>query len=322
MFRVKTPFTELFLHLLYIILASTVLLFPFFYGLEYNADVEQYINSFDAINGQSLFSNMVNNTLSIKLLSKVFFFLSPSVLMYFIYGIAIVFLSYILYKYLNIYYILSVFFISFFSLYMNQSREAIAICFGVLAWKNIREKPILGVFLLLLSLIFHLFAFLFVCIIISVELLENISYKIKLALVSGVALFLVALLFLESRYTYYVTQQEYKSYFFLLLGGFIILLWKSFSSIDFKVLFILLFITTALTACFPALSSRLTEISIFFLFLNSNYSLKNNTFVRKYQRTNVGVLLIAFVIFVYRVLVVFCFEKDRNLIQGYIFNFF
>ena len=86
-------------------------------------------------------------------------------------------------------------FICFFSLYLNQSRETISICFGVLAWKNIHKKPLVWILYLLLSAFFHLFAFFYICLFIMSFFFKVISLQIKLALVFFVIFFLFVLFF-------------------------------------------------------------------------------------------------------------------------------
>ena len=101
---------------IYTVLVVMTLLLPLLFGSKYNMDVAAYINRLPQLNDQSLTNNILNNTLSLVILHKILFFLSPTVILYLVYIFSVIFLSYILLKYLNVNYVLTIFFICFFLL--------------------------------------------------------------------------------------------------------------------------------------------------------------------------------------------------------------
>lgn len=309
------------LYLLYLFFGGSTILIPLLFGSKYNMDVAAYINRLPHLNDQSLTNNILNNTLSLVILHKILFFLSPTVILYLVYIFSVIFLSYILLKYLNVNYVLTIFFICFFSLYLNQSRETISICFGVLAWKNMHKKPLVWILYLLLSAFFHLFAFFYICLFIMSFFFKVISLQIKLALVFFVIFFLFVLFFYFPRYTYYLKFQNYISFLFVLLGIYILIIWNSIKTIELKIFFVTVFFLAAFSSNLPDISSRIAEISIVLLFFSSSYSRKNIE-EEKNDNINLQVLIIAFVMFVYRLSVLLFFNQDRIQLQDYLYNLF
>ncbi|PIE50799.1 MAG: hypothetical protein CSA38_01355 [Flavobacteriales bacterium] len=288
---------------------------PYFDYL-YTRDLAIYKNAIAEFNGNYL-QSLMDNRLVVILMAKILFFLSNALVVHLLQSLSILFLTYTLLKFVKPYYVLCIILISFFNLYLNQFRSALALSFCLWAFYGKHKTIFFKVVMLFLGMFSHFFVFIFFTFLFSLEKLTVLFLRYKRPILYvGFVLFLMGLgLFFYDdsifvRYTYYFKPdgKERISLKFMIALVFLVINRKNLSRfilIGLSVILVGVFIASLLSL--SSVSTRFSEWLIIFMLMYFSFN------ISKERRLGLGkenvFLMISGVYFLYSMLNIVLMDK-------------
>lgn len=250
--------------LTYLIMISAILL-PWFADAKYNQDLLVMVVYLKTVFEQTNFIESFNDNITLLyVIRKCLPLLSPYTLVFILHNIAVVLLTFTLKKYLRPIYVCAIMLFSFFTIFCNQFRLAYALVLGLNGFMVYFHNKKKGVFLIILSLFFHVFVAFFILSIFLIDVynrgkrwMKNLILFMMLLATGGLYLFVTN----NSRFALYLTSDEssYVSTTFILVIFAVLLLWKSIDK-GKKIFVVFTLFLVIVSAPLSNISSRLGEL--------------------------------------------------------------
>lgn len=302
----------IFILLLYGLIISS----PWCYNYKYSHDLKAYASVLDTISRQTLVKSIFSNVFLFYFVKRVFVATDNYLLVNIIHNLGITFLLVVLVYYTNLKTTLTIIFIGFFSLFLGQIKEAIAIAFCIAALFESDKKGFKSYFFFLLALLCHFFAaFLFIIMYFLQKIIrDNYSNNLTKVLFLGFISIILLYFINENRYEYYFLIQKDSSFFFIVPLIICIVLRNELGKLN--AFFLLLGFVSLITTSLYSFSNRLSEISGILIVIYHVYINKSENFIASkqinffnFQISNTSiVLLFSGLIFFYRLFNIVVYE--------------
>lgn len=314
----NTVLRNRFLKFINIFLFILILIIPFANSKVFNKDLLMYSYLRDIILNGGLIDSLTNNTGVFYFVFFIFSKVDPFFTLQ-IFQALTIFLFYYCFRNIKSELLLSLILIFFFTMFSNQIRTALSLCFGYLAINSFKQnnfyKTVLFVFFAFLS---HFLVGLVFLVFLFFNTNKKTIFKIVLFFFSFVAL----IVYYNKRFLFYFKWNDYFS--FLSLFSFLLLFILK-KCLNEKQFFVLLFLNIfnffiGFQAC---LASRVSEVLIFILFIVVDYNSEEGV-IKNYFNMNKVLFytsLLSFTLFIYRFVVIYFFEENSMKFKNFLFNY-
>ena len=288
-------------------------------NFNYTIDLHIYKDIVEKFDG-NLLKILINNNFLLFILSKTFVFIPVEVFIRLLQSFSILLLTFVLLRYIRPYYVLSIILFTFFNLYLNQFKSAIALSLCLILFYEKNIKAIFRILVICISFLSHFFVSGFFIFSLYLQNYRFNSYKRSIYIFTLFGVVITILYIFNAsffnRYIYYFTRDNvFFSLKFLIV---IILLIINFKKISQNVKFYLFIISLFLMffSSYSSLSTRISEWVVISIFIylsdkeNFNkiiHSKESYPFFEKYN-----ILLISLGYFIYSFINVIVFERDMS----------
>lgn len=292
-FSKKEIISKLIISILFVFL----LLSPWIGDLKFNYDINLYLDLNHCLKN-GFYKCILDNEIFLYLLKTVFRNVDNKILLITTYDLIITFLFCSLFYFVNnIKSFLSILLFTFFSIFAGQFREAFGIALGIIVLNLFLHNKKKYQVILALIFFIHFYTFLFILFILfSISILEKHKSKsFNLYLLLVLLMFFFVFHTISDRLNYYLKPTDNYAFSSILLLLLALILYKNLKNLS--VLFILISLFCIVLIRYYHLSTRISEISIFFLILLTDYYSRTSPKLKEYiKQTNI----IAVLFFVYK----------------------